>query len=271
MLTGEHLRSENGFTLVELMVATILLALIGVAVTTALVGVFHSSGRTHTRERAMQAAVHATDTLQDDLRAAHARYRDTAHVRSIDDLRGVLLFGETPNDSTVAGGVLDMHDITRATATDLVFESDVMTEASGVTPVPECVRWTIDPSGALVREIYSWSFQCLALAAPISTAVMMQPNGQTGYVPKPFSFIMLRQTQNPLNANVDVDPSKCITTPPVSATLNQLQRDQTTAVRIDLSSFLVERGARGDQRLQSTVTVAARQGYDYRFALGCTA
>ncbi|MBC7644367.1 MAG: type II secretion system protein [Thermoleophilia bacterium] len=270
MLIATRLKSETGFTLVELLVAIVLLAIIGVVISTVLIGLYHSSTRTHTRARAMQTAVHATDSLQDNLRAAHARYRDAAHVRSADDLRGALLFGEVPRDATVPGGVLDLHDIAKATPTELIFQSDVLTEASGVAVVPECVRWALDASGALVREIRSWSFQCQTLGAPRESAVMMPPNQQKGINPQPFRYVLLRQTQPGLSTAVAVDPSKCVTTAALSATLNRLQRDQVSAIQIDLSSFIVTADTRGDQRLQTTIAVGARQGYDYRFALGCT-
>jgi hypothetical protein len=86
-------------------------------------------------------------------------------------------------------------------------------------------------------------------------------------VPQPFSYRRLAQ-QNPGAAIIN--PDAC-TTPTSSNLTSHLARDQVTAIKLDLRSFVVQRSASGDQQLQTTVAIASRQGMDFRYGIGCAA
>jgi hypothetical protein len=86
-------------------------------------------------------------------------------------------------------------------------------------------------------------------------------------VPDPFSYLLLVQ---PRPNDPDPDPSLCGRQDRPSAT-TPLQRNQVTGVALDLRSFVANRSSSGDQRLTHAVSISARQGIDYRYAIGCAA
>ena len=68
----------------------------------------------------------------------------------------------------------------------------------------------------------------------------------------------------------DPDPSECTRVDATSAS-SLLQRNQISAVQLDLRSFVANQTAHGDQQLSHAVSISSRQGIDYRYAIGCAA
>jgi hypothetical protein len=128
-------------------------------------------------------------------------------------------------------------------------------------------------SGALHRIVRRSNAGCVGGGgAVLQQRELMPAPPSTGTsaaatVPQPFSYRRLAQ-QNPGAAIIN--PDAC-TTPTSSNLTSHLARDQVTAIKLDLRSFVVQRSASGDQQLQTTVAIASRQGMDFRYGIGCAA
>lgn len=252
---------ESGFTLIELVVGMVLSLIVLGMLFAAVLDLFGSSERTGQRAKAQKAAVKASDTLTNDLRAARAPDRTPRKFGSPDNLRRYI-------QQQTAGTGMDLHDIVEADSMWLRFYADVDADYPG----SECVTWMMD---AVDRSIdrHVARLPCGTRAnspstgAEISATEVIPPTAKNAAAAAkpgaPFRYRVLVPTATRY---------VCTTVSlPQSATLNGLRRDQVVAVDLDLRSFVSRAGARGDQRLVTSVSVASRQALEYRYALGCAA
>lgn len=254
-------RSEVGFTLVELIVGMVLSMIVLALILGLVTDLFGSSERSGTKARAQKAAVDAVEQLTTDLRATRAPEREPRFVGSPDNLRAMMLGGDNPT------GVL-IHDITAADAASLTFYAEVDPNSAN----SECVTWAGTATGALHRTVRAFTRGCGGGATLMQTEVMPTPEtaraSAAASIPSPFSY---KQMIQPSPAAADPDPDACTTPAPSTTLTTPLQRDQVVAVVLDLRSFLAGRVGRGDQQLQSAVSIPGRQGLEYHYAIGCAA
>lgn len=262
---------ERGFTLIELIVGMVLAAIVLALVVGAIIDMFGSSERSAMDNKAQKAAALAADTLTSDLRAMRAPQREPRYTGSPDSLRSMLLDGANPNG-------YEIHDLLVARSTQVMFYAELVNTAGNTTV--ECVTWFVRPADrALIREVRSGSPSCGGIsptrggggAVLQQQEIMPAPEqaraSAAAQVPQPFRY-RLQQVRNPANP----DPSTCTTPTPTPGPLNApLQRAQVTNVLMDLRSFVAGRVASGDQQLQSSATITARQSMEYRYAIGCAA
>jgi prepilin-type N-terminal cleavage/methylation domain-containing protein len=259
-------RIEAGFTMVELLVAMVLGAIVMAFAVGTIMDLFGASDRATQNHKAQKAAALAADMLVSDVRSMRAPQREPQYTGSLDNLRSILLDNSAP--------ALRVHDLLEATPTRILFYSELVQGNVG----PECVTWFVIADGSMRREVRQENAGCTGGTATRgggsnvlyqSTVVMPKPEvaraSAAAKVPDPFSFNLL-VVANPANP----DPSTC-TTPSVKATLSALQRDQVTAINMDLRSFVAGRIAKGDQQLDTAAAVASRQAMEYRYGIGCVA
>lgn len=257
MTAASHRTAESGFTLIELVVAIILMSIMAAALTTVLVGAFNSSGRSSARAKAQRAAVGATNLMQDDLRAAHAKDRNPVNVRNQDTLRDMLMFdGAAPN--------VDIHDVTAASGTSFTIEADLTS-----SPGPECVTWYVAADTSVRRAVGPYRAGCAGAPAGGTEQVVIpaMPTKPPGGIPKLFSYQLLVQPRIVRNMDPGDCTSQVLTTP--AGNLSKLQRDQITGVKLDPSSFVVRSLVHGQQELVSFASITSRQSSEYRYGLGC--
>lgn len=260
MRVTEHDAGEAGFTLIEVIVALVLTLLVLAFILGAVIDVFSSSNRSSANARSQKATVAAVEQLTTDLRAARAPERAPRYVGSPDGLRDVLLRGASP--------ALNTQDLLEARSNRLLFYA----ESISTSPREECILWEVRADGALQRTVHAYSSRCAPLGAVLQRTELMPARSagaaaSTGAA-TPFSYRMLVQP-NPLDP--DLDPSACTTPAPRANLATALERNQVVGVDLNLRSFVIHREGRGDQELLSSVSLASRQGMDYRYGIGCVA
>jgi prepilin-type N-terminal cleavage/methylation domain-containing protein len=275
-------RSDAGFTLIELVVAICLLAIIIALITTALVKVLDSSSRANERAKAQRAAVTSQDLLQDDLRAARAYQRDTATITSVDELRDDIYY-QLPTAK-------DIHDISLATSKAITFEADVF-QGPGA-PRPECVRWYQQPDYSIIREVHDWTSGCSNGSAPgtLRQKMVMMPKPVAlplATTPPPVGYrLMWQRTRNA----TDPDPANCFQSyltgaaakkdvtgaaanlGNLSSKTSRARLDAIVGVVLDLRAWAQRSKtstAHGDQELVAFATIASRESPDYHYGLAC--
>lgn len=254
-------RADEGFTLVELLVGMLLGSIVLAMVIGLVVNTFGAGDRTAARSKSQRSAVLAVDQLQSDIRAARAPHREPYYTGSPDQFRAMLLRNANPSNFLV-------HDVLAATATAVTFYAEVSRASANV----ECVTWMQQADRSLRRIVRAFNAGCTGGGGAIlqDRLLIQAPGAQaaaSAAAPAPFSYRRLVQP----TPNADpLDPDACTATQSTS-TASMLQRDQITAIMLDLRAFVTERNGHGDQQLETTVSIASRQGIEYRYALGCAA
>jgi prepilin-type N-terminal cleavage/methylation domain-containing protein len=251
--------AEDGFTLVELLVAMVLGAIVLALIVGAIIDMFGSSERSAMKSKAERSAVAAVEMLTSDLRAARAPEREPFYTGSADNLRNLILFQRDQ-------GLL-VHDIAVATPTRLAFYA----ELDNTSPRAECVVWAVQPNGSLRRTVYPFTSNCAgASGAARQDSEVMPPAAKNASAlakpPQPFTYRLLAHPANVAT----VRPNAC-TTPTRTTAASALERDQITSVELDLRSFVAGKVGRGDQELITAVSISSRQAQEYRYAIGCVA
>lgn len=176
-------RSERGFTLVELIVAMVLLSIALSIVAAVVVQAIQGSGGARAGALSDAAIASAAAALADDVARATTPDRRDNLLRDPADLAAALRRNEVAYSSNPAdsGRVLDIDDVLLASPTELRVRSDVDATA-GV----ECVTWRATVAGAFeLRRMVDTAGAC----------------GQG----RLSSRVMLRSTR-PAAANVDTSP-----------------------------------------------------------------
>jgi prepilin-type N-terminal cleavage/methylation domain-containing protein len=249
--------TEQGFTLIELMVAMVL----GLIVMALLIGLvmdmFTASERSALDNKAQKAASLAADMLTSDVRAMRAPQREPKFTGSPDNLRAMFLDPDgNPNN-------YEIHDVTYASPQQITFLAEVANTTAGV----ECVTWQVQPDKALHRIVRAHSVNCAGGGGGVISTQLVMPAPETAKasaaaaVPNPFSYRLLAVTKPPVCAETNV----------TTGVLKTLERDQISNVMLDLRSFVAGRAATGDQQLKTSVTISSRQGMEYRYGIGCVA
>jgi hypothetical protein len=133
------------------------------------------------------------------------------------------------------------------------------------------VSWQVQANGSMRRTVNAFSSGCTGGQVLQDREVMPAPEraraSAAAQVPNPFAYLLLVQPQP---AAVEPDPSACTRQNRTTAA-TVLERNQVSAVQLDLRSFVANGTGSGDQRLTHAVSITSRQGIDYRYGIGCAA
>jgi prepilin-type N-terminal cleavage/methylation domain-containing protein len=269
---GASHSDARGFTLVELIVAMVLLAIALTMVTRGLLDGFSSTSDAITEREAQHMVDKATQQLTQDLRSARANDRNVNDIRQPYLLTRAIMLGtaiysgDCPPSATCK--LLDVADVKAATSTTFEFMADVDTSSVGA----ECVTYTIPPSGAtfwMRRAVTAYSSATRTCAAAgASGAYLIRPQKvPTSAVGHPVFSYQLVCNRSAAGCSLAGGP-KCTPTTQTSVG-SAVARNWITSVTVDLTS-LVERGeSRSIDSLKGTASIRTRENHDYRLALGC--
>lgn len=144
-----------GFTLVEVIVAMILLSIVLVVAASVIVNGFAGSSKSLNERRAIQQVDRTMTSLDSALRSAKSSDRDEAIVPDAGSLSSALLAGAPLSGRRTAGGpqvTLDVNDILYADGTRIIVRSDVLPR-----PGVECVEYEVRVTGtnrSLIRNVW---------------------------------------------------------------------------------------------------------------------
>ena len=256
--------SERGFTLVELIVAMVLLGIVGVLIVQGVMGGLGGYQKSKSQSDGMAQAAEAADRFGTDMRVARSAGR-SGPIIAPSDLQDAIDTNGTLTD-VATGDDLDWRDITEATPTSITFQADVIDEA-GVGARPECVSWFVatPPKGwMLVREVRSYTPQCDPKGALLEDDSLTQPNASspapgTGTTPGIFTYVVSRT----VGANCDSVALPGTPTP--------MQRNRIVSVRLNFRSLAQQRAQASNAALHDEVSIRSRTASDYQFALRCKA
>ena len=153
MLTS---RKDGAFTLVEMIVAMVVLSIVLAAGAMMIVNGFASTGKSINERRAIQESNRTLSSFESAIRATKSPDRDESIITDTQALSKALLnpSGQVTGSRTPNGPklVLDPNDIVYADSARLVVRADVLTR-----PGVECVEFLVRTSGAnktLVRNVW---------------------------------------------------------------------------------------------------------------------
>ena len=260
--------TERAFTLIELVIAFVLIGLVlGIAVTVIVRG-FSSAADTSSTTKARADAAEAAERLGSDVRTARSVGRDGAKIADTADLERAVQTDGPLYD--IDGNLLDWRDVVVAAPNTFTFQSDVVDERAGGTSEPECVTWSV-ANGAggtgwyVRRTVRAYTNRCAggggavreddAMTPPVKAAV--QPRPGTSGVPPLFTYMVARARAG-----------ACVTTP-LSSTLSSADRNRVVGVRLDFSGVVQVRDEAAITSLRDEISLRSRSAADYQIAMGC--
>lgn len=258
--------AELGFTMIELIVACVLVGMVVALAASSIMRGFAGTAETATSSGARAKAAEAAERIGADIRGARSTGRDGAHIADTADLvRAVRTDGPLHD---IDGNLLDWRDVTLAEPNALTFQSDVVDEAASSTSRPECVTWSVGstPSGWYVRRVTkAWADRCAGggTGAPLEDDELTPPTRHlpapgTRGVPPLFAYVVARQVGD-----------RCQTSVVSSRPLASAERNRVVGVRVDFSSVVVHRGEASRAALHDEISIRSRSAADYQLALGC--
>jgi type II secretory pathway pseudopilin PulG len=288
-------RREGAFTMVELVVGMLLVAVVAAAIVMGAASLFRGSSEARADRSSQRAEAEAFERFERDVRGAVSQDRiDSTLTR--DEQRASVLWGRTRDGGGAVRSVSKSgdscssasrqswqycadEDVTVATANALWIRSDVDAQAVGT----ECVAWDIT-GNALRRRVFRNGLHCRSgdVGTLLSSQTMLQapPNATLGAgtaASARFSYMLRHNPAGMATPNANVDPADCTTTnvAPGSAPA-QRYRVFVTNVTLDLASWATNGGATAKQaagsrvRAATSASIASRSNDDYAFATGCS-
>jgi prepilin-type N-terminal cleavage/methylation domain-containing protein len=178
---------QHGFTLIEVIVAMVILAIVLSVGGMMIVNGFAGTSKSINERRAIQEANRTMSSFESAIRSTKSPDRDETIISDTQALSQSLLAGKQVTGRRTPGGpelVLDPNDIVYADASRLVVRADVLPR-SGV----ECVEFLVKPAGtktSLVRNVWNGNpagsapAACPAAGAPAVTETLISTVGNTG-------------------------------------------------------------------------------------------
>lgn len=274
-------RRERGFTLIEVIVACILLAIVVILLFSVLIDAFRDGERARQRSKAQRNVTLSSEKLDSDLRAMRAPARNPKDVGGLEMMR---------ESFTLTDQNKEIHDIVLAEPDRLIFyaELDSVGEAGTVLDM-ECVEWFVTPvpDQALHRRVYPYSPNCQGAVAKTGAKLDEE------VVPKPdakyasdkdfdtvFSYYVTEPGATPntcTERKVEEVPALGAASLPTNPEPGQVVLpglgpqllDRIIAVEMDLRSFVSLKDARGESHFTQKVSIASRQQFEFRYAIGC--
>jgi prepilin-type N-terminal cleavage/methylation domain-containing protein len=250
-----HVSSIQGFTLIETLVAMVLLVLCLALVLPSITNAFDSTRKSAATTLALNTVGSTLGLLENDVRSAKSPNRSIGSTSQLDGLRDAVLNGTTLNG-------LDIRDIVAASPIALWVHSNAITEPAGAPVEIECVGYTVSPGIGLQRIVGSAGGSCPASGMQPTTMLPMTASLPT----QVFSYTMLT---NP-TASGKLDPSaRCVTSESTTPGQSARELNRIVAVHIDLNGFVVRGRNYGEGSAATTVALRERASGDYLYALGC--
>jgi prepilin-type N-terminal cleavage/methylation domain-containing protein len=176
---GTPWRSDAGFTLIEMIVAMVLVAGLLATVSTMLVKSFGESDRAQAERTVADSTRRTFESFSNDIRSAQTPDRNPAYVGNAEDLGDALLQPTTTKLSMQMPGqpgvtTLDVRDVVEATNSSFAFRSDAVPAIPGV----ECVRYWVQPTTrSFVRSVLR--YQPAAAPGAFGTCDTTNPISET--------------------------------------------------------------------------------------------
>lgn len=253
-----------GFTLIELVVAMVLMGAVGLLITRTLMGGLETSQKSISTQQALQRANAAIDLMASDIRSARAPDRDL--LRTSSDVRDALAYpASVPSQS----GPLDVRDLVHAEPNELWMRTDAVRELSGVQRA-ECVGWVVR-AGSLWREVRTDGPTCRT-SGQILRSKQVLTGLPTNAAPM-FSYTRLNNPEVARFAGTtqQIDPKKCVKLAPVnSLPATSVALAEVVSVQIDLTSVVRRADQSGETGLRDAVSIRSRLNQSYLFGLGCS-
>lgn len=271
-------KGQAGFTLIELMVSLVILAIVIAGLARPLLGAFSTASQARSSQGAQANVLRTSDQMQGDLLATRSPDRNTSKQRGVDSLkRGLLIDPQgraVSDDPSDMGRMFDIYDVLAATPTmlRLVVEEDDTHVGS------ECAQWDVANTAATgrvsVRRRFFWTRNCTGAAR---TDTMLVPDqafvpsflGETrAAVPPVLSYqLVCSPTAAFCNGRYGSAGPGCQGWSATSAP--GVARNLIVGVTIDLRSVEQQAGEAAGARAKSEITLPSRESTDYRRALGC--
>lgn len=263
-------RTEDGFTLMELIVAMLLLVLVMGGLVYAVTQFSRSNGKAMNDRAAQRQALDALEQLRSDVRAARSPGLDSWDYRR-EALRDIVRF---PNDPQVqqqwgnvqlegcgtTGAFECIRDVTFADGRQVWFRADVRTELAGI----ECVGYVVTATRLTRYVSANWR------ACGPGTGGAMKVLVEARQLPaSPFRYVL---TWNPtMVRNEPADPAGCVAQS--RASVAGIERNYISAIDLDLTGVGVVRSERAtatNAGVRTSAQITGRTGGDYAFAVGCS-
>ena len=260
-------RREAGFTLIELVVAMILLVLVLGGLIYAMTQLGKGNGDQLNQRRSQAQALDAMELMRSDIRAARSPALTEWDGRR-ETLREVIYFRRdnssrsSPDAAHRACGsvafVSCVQDITYASTTQLWMRADVNTSRGW--DGTECVGYTLE-RGALTRYV-SRSWQRCRPGSGGTRQVLAQLRELRG------AFAYTLRYHPTMRMGQQADPNRCITRRLGNVPTNSL--NFIVSVDIDFSGIAVESSSAATSSLRTSTQITGRTGGDYAYATGCS-
>ena len=274
--TRDIVRDQNGFTMIELLVGMVLLAIVTAVAFRPVMDAFRGSSKAQTQAITEQQIQDAQEALSADLRIALAGERTPDNLPGVPELSRALSGRPGTAMSARTGYPLwDVYDVWYAgndgTKSWLVVRADVSAQ-----PGVECVQYmaTLSPQVSLTRTVSIWNFvnnnaQASCGGAQIDTKEIISPS-QTAVGVDVTSLFTLHELKNDAACTpTDIPLTQGVELNPFTAGGEELNR--VIAVSIDLYSSR-ERGGQFSSSSRSVrISLRPREDATYRRALGCKA
>lgn len=269
--------SQAGFTLIELVVAMIIFAVVLALTTHELVGGFGATASIMTTRKAEALVSHAADLMGDDLRSARSHDRNFDAIRQPLLLRKAIMRGD-PITHSVTGVTLDVADVKVAEPTRFGFLSNVKANPAGTPSVDpsECILYQLESAGGgwqMARYVNDYAGAGPCGTGGVKTVVI--PAQTTPMPSNAFSYTLVcnRAGVNGLSCNGSVPaatpPGSGNCAPGAATSVSGTALNWIMTVSFDLSSLVERAEHNARDQLQDTIALRTRQNRDYLYALGC--
>lgn len=262
-------RHEDAFSLIELVVALVLLVIVIGGVVMAVTRLGQGNGEAMTDRRAQREALDALEQLRSDVRAARSPALEAWDARR-ENLREIIAFGvdstasATPDAAHLACGGLAfadcVRDITVARGSELWMRADVRSGPGW--DGAECIGYVRDASGLARIESRGWQ-TCGSGTTGTTTRLV----SASSLSPTPFRYT-LRYHPTMVIRQV-ADPDQCQTYRGVQD-VPAGQLNYVNAVDVDFRGVLAERNTAAASSLRTSLPITSRTAGDYTYATGCS-
>lgn len=269
--------NADGFTLIEIMVAMVILAIALAAVSKPLMAAFSTASHTRSVENAQADVLRAHDRLQADLLNTRSPNRNTSRQRGVDSLTEALLVsprgGAVSDDPADRGRTYDVYDVIAATPTMLRLVADVDSRAG-----TECVQWDAANTAAtgrirVTRSVFP-NTTCTGAAMSRDVMIPDQPwiatssTDTRARVPAVFSYQSVCSSAGQFCAGrFGSAGGACggwTSAAQAGSGLNTI-----VGVTLNLRSINLTSNSAGAAQSSALITIPSREAADYRRALGC--
>lgn len=286
-------KSEDGFTLIEVLVACLILSIVLILLFATILDLFRSGDRSRQRAKAQRNVTMMSERLGSDIRSMRSPNRNPRDEYGLEMMR---------ENFTISDQNLEIHDIIVADPDRLIFfaELDSVGEAGLGTDL-ECVEWYLEEDQSVHRRVYPYSRNCIDAVEhkdnyKLVELVVEKPDVQNATDKDFHSIFSYYVTEVPKGAplgecveshieqvaplggaevgpGVDAQTQQDLldsnTKQVVVPGLGPQQVDRVAAIELDLRSLISLKGARGEARYTQKISISSRQQFEFRYAIGC--